>query len=95
MAMPGVEQPAHIQVDEALRLRRYDGTADFALSWYEDEEMVYLVDGVRKAYDREALYAMYGWLDAHGLSLPAVVGRVGSSRWQMSVSIWGIHQRSF
>ena len=66
MAMPGVEQPAHIQVDEALRLRRYDGTADFALSWYEDETLVYLVDGVKKAYDREYLYDMYNYLDAHG-----------------------------
>ena len=66
MAMEGVEQPAYIRIDEALRLRRYDGTADFALPWYQDEEMVYLVDGVRKAYDREYLYDMYGWLDAHG-----------------------------
>ena len=66
MAMEGVEQPEYIQIDDALRLRRYDGTADFALSWYRDEETVYLVDGVRKAYDREYLYDMYTWLDAHG-----------------------------
>ena len=49
MAMPGVEQPAYIQINETLRLRRYDGTADFALPWYQDEATVYLVDGVRKA----------------------------------------------
>ncbi len=66
MAIPGVEQPDSIQINEVLRLRRYDGTADFALAWYQDEELVYLVDGVRKPYDREKLYAMYGYLDRQG-----------------------------
>ena len=66
MAIEGVEQPAHIQISETLRLRRYDGTADFALPWYQDEELVYLVDGVRKAYEREYMYDMYNYLNAHG-----------------------------
>ena len=66
MAIPGVEQPAYLQIGENLRLRRYDGTADFALSWYQDEELVYLVDGVKRAYDRATLYGMYGYLDEHG-----------------------------
>lgn len=66
MAIAGVAQPDYIQIEDDLRLRRYDGTADFALPWYEDEGLVYLVDGVRKVYDRAALYAMYGWLDGHG-----------------------------
>ena len=66
MAIEGVEQPAYIQIEDTLRLRRYDGTADFALPWYRDEELVYLVDGVKKAYDREYMYDMYTYLDAHG-----------------------------
>ena len=66
MAIEGVEQPDYIQIEETLRLRRYDGTADFALPWYQDEDMVYLVDGVRKAYGREYMYGMYTCLDAHG-----------------------------
>ena len=66
MAMPGEEQPAYIQINDTLRLRRYDGTADFAFAWYQDPELVYLVDGVRKLYDRETLYNMYNYLDAHG-----------------------------
>ncbi len=66
MAIEGVKQPEYIQINEALRLRRYDGTADFALPWYQDEEMIYLVDGVRKAYDQEYLYDMYSYLDVHG-----------------------------
>ena len=66
MAIQGVEQPARIEIDDSLRLRRYDGTADFALCWYQDEALVYLVDGVKKAYDRDDLYAMYTWPDQHG-----------------------------
>lgn len=66
MAILGVEQPACIEIEEDLRLRRYDGTADFALPWYQDEELVYLVDGVRKLYTWETLNAMYTYLDEHG-----------------------------
>ena len=66
MANEGVEQPACIEIEDTLRLRRYDGTADFALPWYRDEALVYLVDGVRKAYDREYMYEMYNYLNAHG-----------------------------
>ena len=66
MAISGVEQPAHIQINDFLRLRRYDGTADFALSWYRDKELIFLVDGVKKPYDRETLYRMYSYLDDHG-----------------------------
>ena len=66
MAISGVEQPACIQIDQALRLRRFDGTADFAFAWYQDPELVYLVDGVKKPYSRETLYNMYTYLDQHG-----------------------------
>ena len=66
MAIEGVEQPAYIQIEDDLRLRRYDGTADFALAWYQDPELVYLVDGVKKPYSWETLYNMYTWLDQHG-----------------------------
>ena len=66
MPIPGVEQPVHIDINETLRLRRYDGTADFAFSWYQDPELVFLVDGVRRPYDRETLYRMYSYLNEHG-----------------------------
>ena len=66
MAIPGVEQPAYIQIEDDLRLRRYDGAADFAFAWYQDPELVYLVDGVKRPYDRETLYNMYDYLDQHG-----------------------------
>ena len=66
MAIAGVAQPLFIQIHDDLRLRRFDGTADFAFAWYQDEELVYLVDGVRKAYDRNTLEGMYRYLDSHG-----------------------------
>lgn len=66
MAIEGVEQPAMIQVDDKIRLRKYDGIHDFAFNWYQDEETVYLVDGVRRPYSRETLKRMYEYLDKHG-----------------------------
>ena len=66
MAIQGIDQPDYIQISDDLRLRRYDGTADFVFSWYQDPELVYLVDGVRKPYDRETLYNMYNYLAARG-----------------------------
>lgn len=58
--------PAVIGIGEGLRLRRFDGIEQVSLKWYEDEETVYLVDGVRKKYTPETLRDMYTYLDAHG-----------------------------
>ena len=62
----GIEQPALIQIDESLRLRKYDGVHDFALEWYQDEETVYLVDGKRDPYTMERLGGMYRYLNNAG-----------------------------
>ena len=66
MAIQGIEQPAIIQVDDTLRLRKYDGVHDFALEWYLDEETVYLVDGKRDPYTMERLGGMYRYLNNAG-----------------------------
>ena len=66
MAIQGIEQPALIQIDEFLRLRKYDGVHDFALEWYLDEETVYLVDGKRDPYSMERLGGMYRYLNNAG-----------------------------
>ena len=66
MAIQGIEQPALIQIDESLRLRKYDGVHDFALEWYLDEETVYLVDGKRDPYTVERLGRMYRYLNNAG-----------------------------
>ena len=62
----GIEQPALIQIDKSLRLRKYDGVHDFALEWYLDEETVYLVDGKRDPYTVERLGRMYRYLNNAG-----------------------------
>ena len=66
MAIQGIEQPEIIQIDDALRLRKYDGVHDFALAWYQDEETVWLVDGNRNPYTMERLGGMYRYLDNAG-----------------------------
>ena len=66
MAIQGIEQPELIQIDGSLRLRKYDGNYDFALEWYQDVEMVWLVDGDRVPYTQELLTKMYTWLDESG-----------------------------
>ncbi|MGN0142327.1 MAG: GNAT family N-acetyltransferase [Roseburia sp.] len=66
MPIQGIEQPEYIEIDSELRLHRYAGEHDFAYSWYQDIETVWLVDGVREPYDEEQLKRMYTYLDAHG-----------------------------
>lgn len=66
MPIPGIPQPEILPLSGGLRLRRYDGSHDFALAWYQDPETVYLVDGVRRPYSPETLAGMYRWLDRHG-----------------------------
>lgn len=62
----GTEQPEIIQIDDSLRLRKYDGVHDFALAWYQDEETVWLVDGNRNPYTMERLNGMYRYLNNAG-----------------------------
>lgn len=66
MPIPNVQQPDILTVDDSLRLRKFDNTYDFAFDWYQDEETVYLVDGVRRPYSAETLSNMYHYLDKHG-----------------------------
>ena len=65
-AIQGIEQPDLIQIDDTLRLSKYDGTHDFALAWYQDEETVWLVDGNRNPYTPERLAGMYHYLNEAG-----------------------------
>ena len=37
MPIANIPQPAFLEIDDTLRLRRYDGSFDFALAWYRDE----------------------------------------------------------
>lgn len=66
MAIEGIVQPDIIEIDNELRLRKFDGAYDFAFEWYQDEETVYLVDGVKRPYSWETLRGMYEYLNQHG-----------------------------
>lgn len=39
------KQPEYIFIDSSLRLRKYDGQAHLAFSWYQDPEVSRLIDG--------------------------------------------------
>lgn len=66
MAIPGVNQPDIIQIDNSLRLRKYDGEHHFALAWYQDTELVYLVDGDKTLYTIELLEKMFTYWNNSG-----------------------------
>jgi len=66
MPIEGIIQPEIIDIEPGLRLRSFDGKFAFALEWYQDPEIVYLVDGVREPYSPEKLTRMYAYLHKHG-----------------------------
>ena len=66
MPIPNIKNPYILPVDEALRLRKFEDIFDFAFDWYQDTEIVWLVDGVKVPYTMEKLDRMYHYLDKHG-----------------------------
>ncbi len=66
MPIFNVTQPNILPVEEGLRLRKFDDSFDFAFDWYQDPELVYLVDGERNPYSRQTLCNMYHYLDRQG-----------------------------
>ena len=66
MPIESVIQPDYINIDNNIRLRKYDGRIDFALSWYQNKETLMLVDGKNEPYNMERLNRMYTYLDKHG-----------------------------
>ena len=88
MPIAGVRQPDVIVVEDGLRLRRYDGVHDFALSWYQDPEIVWLVDGVRIPYDADKLERMYRYLNTQGELYWIEVLESGSWRPVGDVTFW-------
>lgn len=67
MGILNVTQPDYISIDENLRLRKFDGKYDFALSWYLDNDILRLVDGENAhIYDNDKLKRMYSYLNSKG-----------------------------
>ncbi len=96
MPLKNISQPNFIVVDQTLRLRRFDAPYDFALVWYQDRELVWLVDGLKTPYTIQKLTAMYEALNkmgecyfieilANGVYRP--IGDVTFSRWDMPIVI--------
>lgn len=58
--------PEVLDIDPDLRLFRLDEPPAEALSWYQDPETLWMVDGKREPYTAELLRQMYDWLAEHG-----------------------------
>lgn len=66
MPIASILQPNYININNEIRLHKYEGKISFALNWYQDEETLMLVDGRNEPYDIERLNRMYTYLDNHG-----------------------------
>ena len=66
MPIANIPQPEILQIDDQLRLRKYDGIHGFAMDRYQDEETLMLVDGANVPYTEERLGRMYRYLDDRG-----------------------------
>lgn len=67
MPIDKINQPQIIYIDSKLRLRRFDYDYNFALQWYQDLELVKLVDGpAASVYAKEKLKRMYEYLNCRG-----------------------------
>ncbi|MCU9811155.1 MULTISPECIES: hypothetical protein [Paraclostridium] len=67
MPIDKINQLQIICIDSKLRLRRFDDDYNFALQWYQDLELVKLVDGpAASVYTKEKLKRMYEYLNCRG-----------------------------
>ena len=70
MPIRGVDQPDIIDIDDELRLVRFRGNYhdnyQFTLSFYQDLDTMWLVDGDQEPYTEDTLSDMYAWLDGAG-----------------------------
>ena len=58
--------PNVLNITSDLRLVRLDEPPAEALSWYQDPETLWMVDGKREPYTPERLARMYDWLAERG-----------------------------
>lgn len=67
MPIENISQPKIINIDNELRLRKFDNNYSFAFDWYQDENTVKLVDGPdAELYDFSKLKRMYEYLNNIG-----------------------------
>lgn len=58
--------PSVLDIASDLRLIRRGTPPAEALSWYQDAETLWMVDGKREPYTPERLARMYDWLSERG-----------------------------
>ena len=71
MAIDGIVQPEMIDIDENLRLRKYDGNYLTGLPWYQNEVVYYNSEGItdkNKIPDENYVKGMYSWFETNGRS---------------------------
>lgn len=61
-----LEQPEYIAIHSSLRLRKYDGQVHLAFSWYQNPDVIRLIDGSREPYTLQRIKKMYDYLTQHG-----------------------------
>lgn len=66
MPIPHIQQPTSLLINENLRLRAFDGQAELAFDWYQEPDVIYLIDGSREPYSLERIQRMYDYLEARG-----------------------------
>ncbi len=66
MPIPNIQQEELIIIDDKLRLRAYDGQFELALEWYQELELIYMIDGSREPYSPERVQRMYEYLARQG-----------------------------
>lgn len=69
MSYRDILQPEVIDIDDTLRLRKYDGKYEIAIPWYQDPIVYYNSEGItdpEKIPDTEYIKRMYRYLSEHG-----------------------------
>lgn len=67
MPIHKIKQPEILQINDSLRLRAFNEDFHFALEWYQDRQLVDMVDGKEASlYDMNKLSLMYHYLNNHG-----------------------------
>ena len=61
-----LEQPEYIAIHSSLRLRKYDGQAHLAFSWYQNPDVIHLIDDSREPYTLQRIKKMYDYLTQRG-----------------------------
>ncbi len=66
MPIKNIIQPLFININDTLRLKKFDEICLASFDWYQDLDTVYLVDGIKIPYDLDKLKRMYNHLNNHG-----------------------------